>query len=62
MTSPAFAALTKGEVKRLDEATGVLADLRAAPDKGIPEDLWHRANCVLVFPSVRKAAFVVGGE
>ena len=62
VTSSAFAALKKDDVKRLDESAGVLADLRSAPDKGIPEDLWHRAECVLVFPSVKKAAFLVGGE
>ena len=62
VTSSAFAALTKAEVKRLDESANVLADLRGAPDKGVPEDLWRRAECVLVFPSVRKAAFLVGGE
>ena len=38
------------------------AKLRAAPDKGIPEDLWNKADCVAVIPSVKKAAFVFGGE
>jgi len=40
----------------------VLSELRAAPDKGIPEDLWNKADCVAVIPSVKKAAFVFGGE
>jgi lipid-binding SYLF domain-containing protein len=58
----AFAALNGNEVKRLGEATTVLSELRGAPDKGIPADLWNKAQCVLVIPSVKKAAFVVGGE
>jgi lipid-binding SYLF domain-containing protein len=58
----AYAALTGSEVKRLGEAASVLGDLRDAPDKGIPEDLWNRAQCVLVIPSMKKAAFVFGGE
>jgi len=62
MASPAFAALKKDEVKRLDESASVLTELRSTPDKSIPEDLWTKAECVLVFPSVKKAAFVVGGE
>ena len=62
IASSAFAALNKDEVKRLGESANVLAELRSAPDKDIPEDLWHKAECVLVFPSVKKAAFVVGGE
>jgi SH3 domain-containing YSC84-like protein 1 len=32
------------------------------PDKDIPQDLWDKAACVLVVPSLKKAAFVVGGE
>jgi lipid-binding SYLF domain-containing protein len=62
MASPAFAALTKDEVKRLDESAAVIRELRNAPDKGVPDELWHKASCVVVIPSLKKAAFVVGGE
>jgi len=58
----AFAALSKDEVKRLTEAGVVLDDLRAAPDTGIPNDTFSRAQCVVVIPSVKKGAFIVGGE
>src|SRR5262245_60812333 len=60
--SSAFAALSKDEVKRLSDAGPIITELRNAPDKGIPEDLWNRAQCVIVIPSMKKAAFVVGGE
>src|SRR5262249_28391365 len=62
VASSAFAALSKDEVKRLADAGAILAELRNAPDKGIPEDLWGKAECVVVIPSMKKAAFVVGGE
>jgi lipid-binding SYLF domain-containing protein len=62
VATSASAALTGSEVKRLGDAVSVLGDLRDAPDKGIPEDLWNRAQCVLVIPSMKKAAFVFGGE
>lgn len=58
----AFAALTKEEVKRLDEGGAILNELRGSPDKGVPEDLWTKAQCVIVIPSIKKGAFVVGGE
>jgi lipid-binding SYLF domain-containing protein len=58
----AFAVLKENEVKRLGEATTVLSELRGTPDNGIPEDLWNKAQCVMVIPSVKKAAFIVGGE
>jgi lipid-binding SYLF domain-containing protein len=60
--SSTFAAPTKEEAKRLTEAGAILDELRASPDKGIPEDLWNKAQCVIVIPSIKKGAFVVGGE
>jgi lipid-binding SYLF domain-containing protein len=58
----AFAALKENEIKRLSDAGAVLTELRGTPDSGIPEDLWNKAQCVLVIPSMKKAAFIVGGE
>ncbi len=58
----AFAALSKDAVKRLNEATTVLTEIRTAPDNGIPEQIWGKAECVVVIPSLKKAAFIVGGE
>ena len=62
VASSAFAALSKDEVKRLNQAGTILTDLRNLPEKGIPENMWDKAQCVLVIPSMKKAAFVVGGE
>jgi lipid-binding SYLF domain-containing protein len=50
------------QTSRLRNATSVLNELRGAPDKGIPEELWNKADCVAVIPSVKKAAFIIGGE
>jgi lipid-binding SYLF domain-containing protein len=58
----AAADLSSSETKRLNEATAVVREFRAAPDKGIPENLWSRAECVTVIPTLKKAAFIVGGE
>jgi hypothetical protein len=33
-----------------------------APDQGIPQDLLNRAEAIMVFPGVKKAAFIVGGS
>jgi lipid-binding SYLF domain-containing protein len=62
VASAAFAALSKDEVKRLSDASAILSELRNTPEKGIPEDLWEKAQCVVVIPSMKKAAFIVGGE
>jgi lipid-binding SYLF domain-containing protein len=54
--------LSTAETKRVHEAAQVLKDIHAAPDKDIPQDLWEKATCVLVVPSLKKAAFIFGGE
>jgi lipid-binding SYLF domain-containing protein len=56
------AAMSRGEERRLRDAADVLHELHESPDKDIPQDLWDKAACVVVIPSVKKAAFVFGGE
>jgi len=56
------AAISKTQADRLHNAAVVLQEIHAVPDKDIPEDLWEKSSCVAVFPSVKKAAFVLGGE
>jgi lipid-binding SYLF domain-containing protein len=48
--------------ERLTKATEVFNEVMASPDKGIPQDLLAKAECVIVIPNMKKAAFVVGGE
>jgi len=62
LATSAFAALSSDEVKRLNDAASILTELRNSPDKGIPEELWTKAECAIVIPSMKKAAFVIGGE
>ena len=54
--------LTPAEQKRIQETATVLKEIHAVPDKDIPQDLWNKAECVMVVPSLKKAAFVFGGE
>src|SRR5260370_3443369 len=46
---------------RLKNAGTVLTESLNMPDD-MPQDLLDKADCVVVFPSVLKAAFVVGGS
>jgi lipid-binding SYLF domain-containing protein len=61
-TLTATAKLSSDEVNRLNESATVLKELRTAPDNGIPQDLWSKTECVVVIPSLKKAAFLIGGE
>ena len=46
---------------RLRNCGTVLKEILDVPDD-IPQDLLDKADCVVVFPSVLKAAFIVGGS
>jgi lipid-binding SYLF domain-containing protein len=50
------------EAKRIQEAATVLKEIHAVPDKDVPQELWDKAECVLVVPGLKKAAFVFGAE
>ena len=50
------------EANRIQEAATVLKEIHGVPDKDIPQDLWDKAECVIVVPGLKKAAFVIGGE
>jgi len=49
------------ETDRLENSGVVMEEIMNIPDN-IPQDLLDKAECVVVFPSVLKAAFIVGGS
>ena len=49
-------------VERLNDASAVLGEIMDAPDKGIPDSILSGAHCVVVIPSFKKGAFVVGAQ
>src|SRR5690242_9381145 len=58
---PLTAKENKKEADRLENCGTVLREILDIPDD-IPQDLLDKAECVIVFPSVLKAAFVIGGS
>jgi lipid-binding SYLF domain-containing protein len=61
LATTAFAEMSKDEMKRLGDSTVILNEIRGSDD-GIPENYWEKAQCVVVIPAMKKAAFVFGGE
>jgi lipid-binding SYLF domain-containing protein len=67
LIAPATFAAPNGPAKdnkddnRLENAGTVVDEILNVPDD-IPQDLLDKARCVVVMPSVLKAAFVVGGS
>src|SRR5271169_3058145 len=49
------------ETDRLENAGTVMEEIMNIPDN-IPQNLLDRAECVIVFPSVLKVAFLIGGS
>src|ERR1700747_1181018 len=49
------------ETDRLENCGTVLKEIMDIPDD-IPQDLIDKAECIIVYPSVLKAAFVIGGS
>jgi len=56
---PAFSQ--KKENDRIHESYTVMKEILGMPE-GIPRDLLDKAECVVIYPSVKKAAFIVGGS
>jgi lipid-binding SYLF domain-containing protein len=48
--------------KRLEEAATVFSEVTTAPDKSIPQELIEKAHCIVIVPSLKTAAFGVGGK
>jgi lipid-binding SYLF domain-containing protein len=52
----------KDEVEQAQKAAKVFGEIMDTPDKAIPKNMLDKAECILVFPDVIKAAFIVGGR
>src|ERR1700746_3765968 len=60
-STSASAADQEKDEDRLRNSGTVLKEILDVPDD-IPQDLLDKADCVVVFPAVLKAAFIVGGS
>jgi SH3 domain-containing YSC84-like protein 1 len=49
-------------VEQSAKAARVFTQIMTAPDQEIPGDILNEAECVMVFPEVIKAGFIVGGR
>ena len=58
---PLAANDNKKETHRLDNCGTVVKEILNIPDD-LPQDLLDKAECVIIFPSVLKGAFVFGGS
>ena len=52
----------KDAIGRIADATTVMHEIMSASDKGIPEEILGKAQCVGIIPGVKKAGFIVGAK
>jgi lipid-binding SYLF domain-containing protein len=50
------------DVNRMKNSAAVVTEMMGMPDKGIPQDLLDKAQCIVIIPGLKKAAFLVGGS
>jgi SH3 domain-containing YSC84-like protein 1 len=49
-------------LERLKEAATVFTEIMATPEKGIPEELLGKAECVIIIPGMKSGAIGIGGK
>ena len=48
--------------ERWTDATDLFKEVMSTPDRSIPQDLLEKANCIVIVPGLKKAAFGIGGK
>ena len=61
MMVPSLLPATETE-RRLDAAADLLTDMMQSSDKGVPQDLLNRSQCVILVPGLKKGGFGIGGK
>src|SRR5258705_5069814 len=62
LTAGLLSAREEGVANRLTESSAVLTEIMSAPDRGIPQELLEKSQCVVIVPGLKKAAFIIGGK
>ena len=60
--SPALMAAGENEAVKVREATEVLNEIMAIPEKSMPPSLLTHAHAIAIVPNVVKVGFVIGGR
>lgn len=58
----AFAFAGQQEDARLKSAAETISEIMGAADKAIPQDLYDKAECMVIIPGMKKAGFIFGGK
>jgi SH3 domain-containing YSC84-like protein 1 len=62
LTAALLSAAESDASARLQAAADVFKEVMGTPDKAIPQDLLNKSECVIIVPSLKKGAFIVGAK
>lgn len=62
LTPVSLCAKDNEAAARLEAAADVMTDMMHTSDKGVPQSLLNKSECVIVVPNLKKAAFIVGAK
>jgi len=58
----AFADAKADAEKKISEAATVFTEINSVPEKGIPQQILEKAQCIGIVPDLKRAGFIVGGK
>jgi lipid-binding SYLF domain-containing protein len=53
---------TPDAIKHINAAAEVFDEVNSAPDKGIPQEILEKAQCIGIVPSMKHGGFIVGAK
>jgi len=53
---------SESSANRLQTSNEVLGEIMGAPDKGVPQELLEKSQCIVIVPGLKKGAFIFGGK
>jgi lipid-binding SYLF domain-containing protein len=53
---------SESAANRLKTSDEVLTEVMNAPDKGIPQELLEKSQCIVIVPGLKKGAFIIGAK
>lgn len=57
-----FASDSSHDAKLIQQSANVFDEIMSTPDKGIPQDIVNRAQCIGIVPNLKRAGFIVGAK
>jgi len=58
----AFSAGKEDAVKIINESANVFNEIMSAPDKGIPQEILEKSQCIGIVPNLKRAGFIIGAK